>query len=384
MTRPKIERVPTNVITGFLGVGKTTAILDLLEHAPEGESWAVLVNEFGEVGIDGAAIEGAEDGVSVKEVPGGCICCANGVMFRVGLVDLLKTARPDRLIIEPTGLADAGAILDTLREEQFAEALDVRATITLVDPRKFCNPLWYENEVFISQIEAADILVANRCDVTDQGDIDAYFERASELFPPKERIERTEQGRLDVAWLDEYARRDRAPRPVHHAHDHDHSHGHAHDHGHHHDHDHGHTHSHDHGHDHGHEHAHNHGHHHDHDHDHTHSHAHGHDHAHGHEHHHHGEEELTGGEDAGGGVRRYVGEDLGVETFGLTFPADLVFSASEVARLLRELPGDEALLPGGFVRLKGVVHSDEGWAFVQSDEDGVGSRQPAGRGSFQR
>ncbi len=78
-------------------------------------------------------------------------------------------------------------------------------------------------------------------------------------------------------------------------------------------------------------------------------------------------------------MRRYVGEDLGVETFGLTFPADLVFSASEVARLLRELPGDEALLPGGFVRLKGVVHSDEGWAFVQSDEDGVGSRQTGWR-----
>ncbi len=323
MSESRIESVPTNVITGFLGVGKTTAILDLLERSPEGERWAVLVNEFGEVGIDGAAMTGAGQGVAIQEVPGGCICCANGVMFRVGIVSLLKSARPDRLIIEPTGLADAGAILDTLREEQFSEALDVRATITLVDPRKFCHPRWAEHEVFAAQVEAADVLVANRCDVTSQEDLDAFDARAAALFPPKERVERTEHGRLDLAWLDETAR----DGGRHHHHHHD-----------------------------------------DHDHDHDHGHKHDHD------------GPLTGGEDAGDGVRRYVGEDLGVETYGLTFPADVVFSAREVARLLRELPSDRALLPGGFVRLKGVVRSDEGWAFVQADEDGIGSRATGWRG----
>lgn len=71
-----INRVPTNIITGFLGVGKTTAILHLLATKPAHEKWAVLVNEFGEIGIDGAIM--SEQGAMIKEVPGGCLCCTAG------------------------------------------------------------------------------------------------------------------------------------------------------------------------------------------------------------------------------------------------------------------------------------------------------------------
>ncbi|GAL28505.1 putative metal chaperone [Vibrio variabilis] len=71
------NQVPTNIITGFLGVGKTTTILNLLKDKPENENWAVLVNEFGEVGIDGAMM--ADGGAMIKEVPGGCMCCTAGV-----------------------------------------------------------------------------------------------------------------------------------------------------------------------------------------------------------------------------------------------------------------------------------------------------------------
>ena len=91
-----------NLITGFLGSGKTTTLLHLLAHKPANEKWAILVNEFGEVGIDGALL--ANRGAALKEIPGGCMCCVNGLPLQVGLNMLLKQTKPDRLIIEPTGL----------------------------------------------------------------------------------------------------------------------------------------------------------------------------------------------------------------------------------------------------------------------------------------
>ena len=103
---PKISAIPTTLITGFLGVGKTTAILQLLANKPNNENWAVLVNEFGEIGIDSALLAGNsnEQGVFIREVPGGCMCCASGVPMQVALNQLITKAKPDRLLIEPTGL----------------------------------------------------------------------------------------------------------------------------------------------------------------------------------------------------------------------------------------------------------------------------------------
>ena len=97
--------VPLNLVTGFLGAGKTTAIRHLLEHGRNGERWAVLVNEYGAVSVDDALIEGsAPEGVTVKEVGGGCVCCASAPFLPVAIHFLLLEARPERLIIETTGL----------------------------------------------------------------------------------------------------------------------------------------------------------------------------------------------------------------------------------------------------------------------------------------
>ena len=85
-----LTNIPVTIISGFLGVGKTTAILDLLHGHPKNERWAVLVNEFGEVGIDGAALAG--EGYFVKEVPGGCICCTAQTQMQVALTRLLPVA----------------------------------------------------------------------------------------------------------------------------------------------------------------------------------------------------------------------------------------------------------------------------------------------------
>ena len=101
-----ISRVPTNIITGFLGVGKTTAIRKLLTNKPREERWSVLVNEFGEVGIDSNLFSenaDSQDGVTISQVPGGCMCCTNGLPIQMALSLLLAKSKPHRLLIEPTG-----------------------------------------------------------------------------------------------------------------------------------------------------------------------------------------------------------------------------------------------------------------------------------------
>ena len=90
-----------------MGAGKTSTILHLLKHKPNHERWAILVNEFGEIGIDGSFFEGQtqkEDGVFIREVPGGCMCCTAGVSMQKALNTILTKVAPDRLLIEPTGL----------------------------------------------------------------------------------------------------------------------------------------------------------------------------------------------------------------------------------------------------------------------------------------
>ena len=152
-------QTPTNIITGFLGSGKTTAILNLLKNKPANENWAVLVNEFGEIGIDGAIL--TQQGTLVKQVPGGCMCCAAGVPTSVAITSLLR-GKPDRLIIEPTGLGHADKILATLMSEQFREHIDLKATLALVDPRNLSNPKYLSNDNFIEQLSIADVIIGNK------------------------------------------------------------------------------------------------------------------------------------------------------------------------------------------------------------------------------
>jgi G3E family GTPase len=127
----------TNLITGFLGSGKTTSILHLLANKDPAEKWAVLVNEFGEVGIDGALL--ADSGALIKEIPGGCMCCVNGLPMQVGLNTLLRQGKPDRLLIEPTGLGHPKQILDLLTAPVYEPWIDLRATLCLLDPRQLLD-----------------------------------------------------------------------------------------------------------------------------------------------------------------------------------------------------------------------------------------------------
>jgi G3E family GTPase len=190
----------TNLITGFLGVGKTTAILDLLGHKPAKEKWAVLVNEFGQVGIDGATL--SERGVAVREVAGGCICCTAQLPLRVALTKLLREVKPERLIIEPTGVGHPMGVIDALRDTSLAPHLDLVNVITLVDPHQFLDPRFAELEAYQDQINLADVLVANKCDLAERDELGRLLSEGRRMYPPKLLVTPTERGHLEPAWLD--------------------------------------------------------------------------------------------------------------------------------------------------------------------------------------
>lgn len=188
------------MVMGFLGAGKTTAILNLLKQKPADEKWAVLVNEFGQVGIDGAIF--AASGAIVKEVPGGCLCCAVGLPFQVAVNRLLTEVKPDRLLIEPTGLGHPKRVLDMLAGGYFRTVLDLRANICLVDPRKLSDSHYTSHENFVDQIALSDVLVANKMDLADKTATELFERWADGSCPYKTVVAQTVQGQLDVAWLD--------------------------------------------------------------------------------------------------------------------------------------------------------------------------------------
>lgn len=205
ISRAPISAVPTNIITGFLGAGKTSAILHLLSNKPEHERWAVLVNEFGEVGIDGSIIEARyseQSGVYVREVPGGCMCCAAGVPMRVALTQLIRQAMPDRLLIEPTGLGHPKEVLQTLNDSSFQGVISMQSIITLVDARQFSDSRYVEHETFQQQIGIADVLVANKQDLYTAGDELALENYLNENALSDLPMIVTEQGVIDISLLD--------------------------------------------------------------------------------------------------------------------------------------------------------------------------------------
>ncbi|MEJ4044894.1 CobW family GTP-binding protein [Erwinia sp. SLM-02] len=205
-----------NLITGFLGSGKTTTLRHLLAGKPQDEKWAVLVNEFGEVGIDGALL--AETGAVLKEIPGGCMCCVNGLPMQVGLNMLLKQAKPDRLLIEPTGLGHPKQILDMLSASVYEPWIDLRATLTLLDPRQLLDERVVQNENFRDQLAAADMIIANKQDRWDDAARQALLSWQQQSAAGRTLVT-TQHGEIDAALLDAPRRNLRAlPHPSHHHH----------------------------------------------------------------------------------------------------------------------------------------------------------------------
>lgn len=198
--------LPANLITGFLGVGKTTTIRELLAQRPKGEQWAVLVNEFGEIGVDAGLL--ADTGVALEEIPGGCLCCVSAQMFTVGLNRLIRSRHPDRILIEPTGLGHPAEIIRTLTAPPYDQVLDLRATLTVMDARHLASPRHREHPNWKDQIALADVLIANKADQYGESEHTTLMEFVATLPEPRPQVIETRHGQVDVTLLD----RPRLPR----------------------------------------------------------------------------------------------------------------------------------------------------------------------------
>jgi G3E family GTPase len=213
---PKISAIPTTLITGFLGVGKTTAILQLLANKPNNENWAVLVNEFGEIGIDSALLTGnsAEQGVFIREVPGGCMCCASGVPMQVALNQLITKAKPDRLLIEPTGLGHPKEVVEVLSKGKFQESISLQSILCLVDARNLIDKRYTEHPSFVQQLNVADTILAAKADTYSVQDKENLASFITENELTDKPLHLMQHGNIDPSWLAQQPKTVRVTKPI--------------------------------------------------------------------------------------------------------------------------------------------------------------------------
>ncbi|MEI3216678.1 MAG: CobW family GTP-binding protein [Clostridium sp.] len=335
-----------DIISGFLGAGKTTLIKKLIAEAFEGEKLVLIENEFGEIGIDGGFLK--EAGIQITEMNSGCICCSLVGDFGEALKEVLTKYSPDRVIIEPSGVGKLSDVVKAVKN--IGDEVQINSTATVVDASKCKMYMKNYGEFYNNQIEYAGTVILSRTQNVSADKLDACLkmireknEEASIITTPwddiqgKNIVEAMEKvNSLEKELLEEHEHHHDGECGCGHHHDHDH-HDHEHDHdgecgcGHHHDHDH-----HDHEHDHdgecgcGHHHDHDH---HDHEHDHDGECGCGHHHDH---HHHHADDVFT---------------SWGVETAHK-------FTEEELTEILHKLA--ETKDYGDVLRAKGIVAAAEG------------------------
>ncbi len=195
-----VKKAKVHLISGFLGTGKTTALKSLMAQKNPDEKWVILVNEFGEIGIDGAVL--SDNGIPVAEIAGGCLCCVAGPQMGATLSKMIASNLPDRLMIEASGLAHAASVIDELSAPAFRDVLEVAAVFTVVDPRQFVDPDYAQQGLYKDQIGVCDVLVASKVDLATPEVMAKFHEQAAKLFPPKAKIVEVENAQLDIAWLD--------------------------------------------------------------------------------------------------------------------------------------------------------------------------------------
>lgn len=195
MMSTMLQNIPTHVIAGPLGAGKTSLIKHLLAQRPANERWAVLINEFGQIGLDAALLTRDDDGIALGEVAGGCLCCVNGAPFQVGLGRLLRKAKPDRLFIEPSGLGHPAQLLKQLREAPWQQVLAVQPCVLVLDAQALAagKPL---PGAQLEALASAGLLVLNKHETLSDAQRVAIEEQL-----PERPIYWTQQAQLRLAQL---------------------------------------------------------------------------------------------------------------------------------------------------------------------------------------
>lgn len=204
-----LDAIPINVVTGALGVGKTSVIASLLSTKPLDEFWVVILNEFTDVGVDTLTLASVARGpYDVRTIPGGCLCCTGELTFRQQLRSLLHgPVRPHRILIEPSGIGHPGAVIEELRGQERSGAVKLMSVIGLVDPNRLA--VFTSTDIEREQLEAADVLLLSKADsATEQNHVD-FTDAAQAMFPPKRWIGSCHSKHVPVAALAP------PPRPIH-------------------------------------------------------------------------------------------------------------------------------------------------------------------------
>ena len=370
-----------DIVSGFLGAGKTTLIKKLLKEALADTKVVLIENEFGEIGIDGGFLK--EAGIEIKEMNSGCICCSLVGDFGASLREVLDTYTPERVLIEPSGVGKLSDVMKAVQEAMTDRDVELNSAVAVVDACKCKMYIKNFGEFFINQIEHAGTIILSRTDKLSEDKLAAGVEmirehnaKATIITTPWDALEgkdilETIEGAKDLeaelmrevmAHHDEHE---------HHHHDHDEHEHHHHDHDehehHHHDHDEHEHHHHDHD-----EHEH---HHHDHD---EHEHHH-HDHD-EHEHHHHDHDEHEHHHHHHDHDGHHHADEI-FTSWGLETPA--AYDKEEINHILAELDKEEVY--GLVLRAKGMVPAtDGGWIYFDyvPEESNVRDGKPDVTGKF--
>ena len=337
-----------DIISGFLGAGKTTFIKKMIDEAFKGEKIVLIENEFGEVGIDGGFLKDA--GIQITEMNSGCICCSLVGDFGKNLNEVITKYKPDRILIEPSGVGKLSDVMKSVIDIEKEQDVKLNALVTVVNALKASKQMKAFGEFFNNQIEYATTVILSRSQNATPQQLEFCVKQIQELNPKAavittdwdaisgEQILKTMEGKdnLEMKVLAEARHaKDEAEHEHHHHHDHDEHEHEGHDHHHDHDEHEGHDHHHDHDEHEGHDH------HHDHD-DHGHHHEHGADctcgcHDHDHEGHHHADDVFT---------------SWGKETLHK-------FDRDELEKILKKFVEDDNIL-----RAKGMVEGTDGkWIY---------------------
>ena len=348
-----------DVVSGFLGAGKTTLIKKLLKEALDGSKTVLIENEFGEIGIDGGFLK--EAGIEIKEMNSGCICCSLVGDFGASLKEVISTYAPERILIEPSGVGKLSDVLKAVEDVASELEVQVNSAVAVVDASKAKMYIKNFGEFFINQIQFAGTIILSRTDKVTGAKLEECVQLIRQ-HNSKATIITTPLNQLDgrdvletiegADTLDEMMREMLAQVQDEHEHHH---HDHVHDKHHHHDHDEDHAHDehehHHHG-DHDEDHAHDeHEHHHHDEHEHHHAHSHGHHHDHDH---HHADEVFT--------------------SWGKETPA--VYSSEKLESILAALDSGAY---GDILRAKGMVPAADGtWIYFDyvPEEHDIRSGKP--------
>ena len=307
-----MEKTKIDIISGFLGAGKTTLIKKLLKDAFQGEQVVLIENEFGEIGIDGGFLK--EAGIQIREMNSGCICCSLVGDFGASLKEVISKYHPDRILIEPSGVGKLSDVIKAVQGVEEETGLVLNSYTTVVDAKKCKMYMRNFGEFFNNQVEYAGAIIMSRTDIVDEAKAQASLEllreinsKAAIITTPIEKLEGKkllEVMEHPVSLADELMEEEEVCPECGHVHEHgEHHHDHDHEEHEHHHHDHdeecgcGHDHDHEEHEHHHHDHDHECGCGHDHDHEENEHHHHDHDHECGcghdhHDHHHHHADEV--------------------------------------------------------------------------------------------